>query len=93
MSPILIPTISLHSNLAGVQHTRQRRLLRTRDSQTIHALNLNPHLRIRAVVACQRGLPLLRALVALSLVDIVGDSEELGVGQVVGEGLAAGCGP
>lgn len=33
------------------QHARQRTLLRTRNRQTIHALNLDPHPRVDAVVA------------------------------------------
>jgi len=36
---------------ASSQHTSQRTLLRTRNSKRIHALNLNPHLAVRAVVA------------------------------------------
>jgi hypothetical protein len=86
-SPLLNP------HLARVQHTRQRALLRTRNRKRIHALDPYPHLGIRAVVACERGLPLFGPFVAFGLVDVVGYGEQLRVGQVVGEGLAAGGGP
>jgi hypothetical protein len=39
--------------LASVQHARQRRLLRRRDGQRVHALDAHPHLRVCAVVACE----------------------------------------
>ena len=39
-------------SLASIQHARQRRLLRTCDSKAVHALDLDPHFRIGAVVAC-----------------------------------------
>jgi len=44
-------SIPPRTHLARPQHTRQRALLRARNRQAIHALNLDPHARIRAVVA------------------------------------------
>lgn len=41
----------------------------------------------------QRRLPVLRSLITLSLVDVVGDSDKLGVGEIIGESLAAGGSP
>jgi hypothetical protein len=36
---------------ARPQHTRQRALLRARNRQAIHALDLDPHTRVHAIVA------------------------------------------
>jgi hypothetical protein len=47
---LLLPSPSL-PHLARPQHRCQRTLLRTRNRQRIHALNLNPHPRVRAVIA------------------------------------------
>ncbi len=41
----------------------------------------------------QRWTPRLRTLITFGLVDIVGDGDELRVGEVVGELLAEGCRP
>jgi hypothetical protein len=77
-------------HLTSPQHSRQRALLGGRNRKRIHTLDPDPHLGVRAVVAGERRLPVLGALVALCLVDVVGDGEQLRVGEVVGEGLALG---
>ncbi|EGJ77759.1 putative secreted protein [Streptomyces sp. Tu6071] len=51
-------------------------------------LHLDPHARVHAVVRGERGHPRRGVLVTLRLVDVVRDGDELGAGQVVGEGLA-----
>jgi hypothetical protein len=88
------PLISAHiPHLARPQHRRQSTLLRTRNRQRIHALNLNPHPRVRAVITRKRRLPRLRSLISLALIHIVRDGKKLRVRQVVGESLAARGGP
>lgn len=52
MAEILTHSFSVVHHLTGVQHARQRRLLRTRDCQAVHALDLDPHFCVRAVIAC-----------------------------------------
>ena len=64
-----------HRNLAVVKHRAKSSLLSTCDGQLPVALNLDPALGVGAVEACQRRLPGIGGLVALGLVDIIGDFE------------------
>lgn len=76
-----------------VEHGSQRVLLSASDGQGPVRLYRNPAAGVGAVKARQRWLPRVRALVALGLVDLVGDGPELGARQVVGELLALCRGP
>ena len=76
--------------LTSVQHVCQRRLLGRRHRQLPRRLDLHPAARISAIKRLERWLPLIRALVALVLVDVVRDSPQLGGRDVVGE-LTALC--
>jgi len=78
----------LSLRLASVQHASQSGLLRRCDCQRPLVLNLDPTARISAVKRRERGLPNIRALVALVLVDVVRDGPELRRRDVVGELLA-----
>ena len=57
--------------------------------QAPSVLHGDPHLGVGAPVRRQRRLPGRRVLVALGLVDVVGDRDQLRAGQVVGEALPA----
>src|SRR5205814_9334794 len=78
---------------AGVEHGLQGALLGGLKPQAPHVFAADPHLGVGAAVRRARRLPGGRVLVALGLVDVVGDGDELGVAQVVGEALAAAGGP
>lgn len=54
---------------------------------------MDPALGVGAVERRKRGLPCVGALVALGLVDVVGDGPELRAGEVVGELLSLGGRP
>jgi hypothetical protein len=62
-----------HIDLAVVKHGTESSLLGAGNSQLPVALNLDPALGVGAVEAGQRRLPRIRGLVALCLVDIVGN--------------------
>lgn len=49
---VCIVQIFIHLRLASRDHRSQRRLLCTRHRQTIRVLDLDPHLRICAPIAC-----------------------------------------
>jgi len=59
--------------LAGVEHAAKGSVLGLGDGQLPSALDLNPGRGVGAVEAGQRRLPRIRGLVALCLVDIVGN--------------------
>src|SRR5690606_29469367 len=63
------------------------------DGQAVVVLHLDPGACVGAAVGGAGGHPGGRVLVALGLVDVVGDGDQLRAGQVVGEGLAPGGGP
>ena len=80
------------NRLASGEHIAERRLLRGRDGQVVVALDSNPRLGVRAVEACEGGLPLIRALVTLGAVLAEVDCPQLRSLDVVGESLALrGC--
>jgi hypothetical protein len=60
-------------HLTEVKHGAESSLLGTGDGQLPVALNLDPALGVGAVEARQRRLPGIGRLVALGLVDVVGD--------------------
>lgn len=60
-------------DLAVVKHGTEGGLLGTGNSQLPVALDLDPALGVGAVEAGQRRLPRIRGLVALCLVDVVGN--------------------
>lgn len=62
-----------HLDLTVVKHGTESGLLGAGNSQLPVALDLDPALGIGAVEAGQRRLPRIRGLVALCLVDIVGN--------------------
>jgi hypothetical protein len=89
----LSPNISFYGHLASIQHTGQSRLLRRLNRQSIHTLNLNPHLRICAPITLQRRFPRIRALIPLALIHIIRHSNQLRVCQIVCELLPLGTCP
>lgn len=94
--------------LTRVQHINKSTLLILCNSQVIHRLNFNPHLRVGAIIRSytisarldktweeltQRRLPVLRSIIALLTVNRVRHREELRVLQVIGESLTLVGGP
>jgi hypothetical protein len=79
--------------LASVHHAFQRRLLRRRDTQLPFGLDLHPTLGVGAVERSQRRLPHVRALIALGLVQVVGDGPQLRRRDIVGKLFALGRRP
>ena len=78
---------------AGGEHAVQGRLLRAVDRQGVVPLHLDPGPGVRAPERRQRRLPGRRVLVALGLVDVVGDRPQLGAAEVVGVRLPPRGGP
>lgn len=78
---------------AGVEHTRQRRLLRTGDAEVVRTLDPDPAARVRAAERRPRRRPLIGAPVALGPVGGRRDRPQLGDRQIVGESLATGRRP
>lgn len=77
--------LSSSIKLTSVEHGGQRRLLGRRHRQLPRRLDLHPAPGVGAVEGRERRLPLVRALVALFLVDVVRDGPQLGRRDVVGE--------
>src|SRR3954471_19812337 len=86
--PWISANVVMPASSAAAQHVRQGGLLALRDSQSVVVLHDDPVGRVGAPERDERRLPLVRRLVALLLVEVVGDGEQLRPGQVVGELLA-----
>ena len=63
------------------------------DGQAVEVLDLNPGDDVVALEGVERGKPDSRVLVALGLVEIIGDGDQLGSNEVVGELLAESGSP
>jgi hypothetical protein len=78
---------------AGVEHGLQGGLLGGLGFEAPVVLHRDPHLGVGAAVGGAGRLPGRGVFVAFGLVGVVGDGDQLGAGEVVGEGLPAAGGP
>jgi len=76
-----------------VERVRESSLLSGVDRQAVELLDLNPSNDVGALEGVERGEPGSGVLVALGLVKIVGNSNQLRSSEVVGELFAASSGP
>jgi len=67
-----------------VERARECGLLGGVDGQVVVVLDLNPGNDVVALEGIERGEPGSRVLVALRLVEIIGDGDQLGSSEVVG---------
>jgi len=76
-----------------VERVRESGLLNGVDGQVVVALDLNPGNDVVALEGVERGKPGGGVLVALGLVKVVGDGDQLGSNEVVGELFAESGSP
>ena len=76
-----------------IEGLREGGLLSRVDGQVIELLDLDPSNDVVALERVKRGKPGRGVLVALFLVEVVGDGNQLGPGKIVGELLAESGGP
>jgi len=76
-----------------VERVRESGLLCGVNGQVVFVLDLNPCNGVVALEGVERGEPGSRVLVALGLVEVIGDGDQLGLSKVVGKLLAASGSP
>ena len=76
-----------------VERVRESGLLGGVDGQAVVVLDLNPCDDVVALEGVERGEPGSRVLVALGLVEVIGDGDQFGSSEVVGELFAASRSP
>ena len=76
-----------------VERVRESGLLGGVNGQAVFVLDLNPCNDVVALEGVERGEPGSGVLVALGLVEVIGDGDQLGLSKVVGKLLAASGSP
>jgi hypothetical protein len=86
-------TIACNSLAVRVKRVRESSLLSRVDGQAVVLLDLDPSNDVGAFVGVERGEPRSGVLVALGLVEVIGDGHQLGPNEVVGELFATSGSP
>jgi len=90
---VVLQTIRCTALAIRVERVRESGLLGGVDGQIVVVLDLNPSDDIVALEGIERGKPGAGVLIALGLVEVVCDGNQLGLSKVVGELLTTSGGP
>ena len=86
-------TIACNPLAVRVERVRESSLLSGVDGQAVVLLDLDPSNDVGALVGVERGEPRSGVLVALGLIEVIGDGYQLGPNEVVGELFATSGSP